>query len=190
MNILELAELSGMNKTEATKDYNAPSGQLKTRIDYVDLAKGFCIILVVFHHFCVSELGSTNPIIMFLRTFRMPLYFILSGLFFKEYSGLWDFIKRKTNKLLIPFCFFLLPSLALFFITKRSFDFFQFLYHEVWLEDISINEPIWFLWCLFVNNIIFYVIIMCSNKIRMLPIRFLLMSFSCVAIGLGGGIFE
>lgn len=186
MNILELAELSGMNKTEATKDYNAPSGQLKTRIDYVDLAKGFCIILVVFHHFCHSELGATNPVIMFLRTFRMPLYFILSGLFFKEYAGLWDFIKRKTNKLLIPFCFFLLPSLIMFFVSKRSVNIINFLYQEVWLEDIKINEPIWFLWCLFVNNVLFYVIIILSKAINKQPIRIALICLFSLIIGMGG----
>ena len=40
------------------------------------------------------------------NTFRMPLYYFLSGLFFKPYNGFFNFAIRKANKLLIPFFFF------------------------------------------------------------------------------------
>ena len=53
----------------------------KKRIDFVDLAKGCCIILVVIGHCGVSKNIPGYEIV------RMPLYFILSGLFFKDYGG-------------------------------------------------------------------------------------------------------
>ena len=139
----------------------------KPRIDFIDLAKGFCIILVVFTHvngFCYND----QPFILdeTLRIFRMPLYFFLSGLFFKQYEGLVGFVKRKINKLLIPFLFFFLStSIMLPYILQqcgyslRNADgiswksFYSFVYPETFS-----NTPIWFLMCLFVVNILFYAI--------------------------------
>lgn len=53
----------------------------KQRIDFIDLAKGVCILLVVLGHIGIPiSLPGMNSM-------RMPLYFILSGLFFKDYGG-------------------------------------------------------------------------------------------------------
>lgn len=51
------------------------------RIEFIDLAKGVCIIMVVMGHCgCPLEIPGWTIV-------RMPLYFILSGLFFKDYGG-------------------------------------------------------------------------------------------------------
>lgn len=70
------------------------------RIDFVDLTKGVCIILVVMAHIggAFDQLDKHSM----LSCFRMPLYFFISGIFFKPYEGLYGFIIRKTNKLIIP----------------------------------------------------------------------------------------
>lgn len=47
----------------------------KHRIEFIDLAKGICIILVVMVH---SDLPFSVPN---FQALRMPLYFVLSGLF-------------------------------------------------------------------------------------------------------------
>lgn len=53
------------------------------------------------------------------NTFRMPLYYFLSGLFFKTYRGFFDFVLKKINKLLIPFAFFIyLPEFCCRFYYK------------------------------------------------------------------------
>ena len=85
----------------------------------------------------------------------MPLYFILSGLFFKQYEGFVGFVKRKTNKLLIPFLFFLYFTSIIphHFITHLSATKALLVDREV-----IFNMPIWFLLCLFEINIIFYLI--------------------------------
>ena len=96
----------------------------KNRIEFVDLAKGFCICLVVFSH-CCSHYHLKTPIDLTCGAFRMPLYFFLSGLFFKTYEGFDGFLKRKINKLVIPFLFFyligsvLLPNISLSDVTSR-----------------------------------------------------------------------
>ena len=85
---------------------------IKKRVEWIDLAKGVCIILVVITHiFLVS--GVSFSLDSKMTSIRMPLYFILSGLFFKQYEGFKGFLTRKTNKLLIPFLFFFLLMINL-----------------------------------------------------------------------------
>lgn len=59
----------------------------KPRVDWVDIAKGICIIFVVMMH---SVLGVENeaggqgwmhPVVAFAQPFRMPDFFLISGLF-------------------------------------------------------------------------------------------------------------
>ena len=61
---------------------------------------GFCILLVVMFHAELLDKGTPC-----LGMLRMPFYFALSGLFFKDYGG-FKTILKKINKLLIPFLFF------------------------------------------------------------------------------------
>ena len=138
----------------------------KKRIEYLDLAKGFCIILVALNHIILSY-HAEMPLAHVFRAMRLPLYFFLSGCFFKQYNGFSDFLKRKTNKLLIPFIFwFLFISVLIAYIygqlgipvfTRHPISplfSFKRLYHE----SNFVNLPIWFLLCLFEINIIFYLI--------------------------------
>lgn len=161
----------------------------KTRIDYVDLAKGFCIILVVLHHVGAAN-GSSLEINTYDRVFRMPLYFFLSGLFFKEYEGLLGFSKRKINKLLIPFLFWfalynvILPVVGLCFGVKlidaeiiSLNNLLGFLYPE----SIS-NMALWFLWCLFILNMFYYVIIILSKKCGKYNLSFIILSSSALGV--------
>lgn len=78
--------------------------EVKNRIVWIDLAKGFCIMLVVFHH-VASVLGVSYPFDVQARGFRMPLYFILSGLFFKQYEGFLGFLKEKSINCSFRFSF-------------------------------------------------------------------------------------
>ena len=141
----------------------------KPRIEYIDLAKGFCIILVVFYH---AELvyhwqlpGST-----FMKAFRMPLYFFLSGCFFKAYEGFWGFFKRKVNKLLIPFIsFYFLFSVGtplikvhLLDIETRTLPIDEIF--TAFLTESYPNQPIWFLLCLFEDSILFYLLYLFAQR--------------------------
>ena len=132
----------------------------RKRIEWIDLAKGFCILLVVFDH-AFNALGDGDyPLRLQMSAFRMPLYFILSGLFFKQYESLWGFLKRKVNKLLIPFLFFLIfTSILPFFIVHHYVQWKLLIFRGI----IVYNSPIWFLLCLFIDNVIFYLIQMFSE---------------------------
>lgn len=125
------------------------------RIEWIDLAKGICIFLVVFRHVSVA-LDMDYPLQTQFASFRMPLYFILSGLFFKQYEGFVGFLKRKTNKLLIPFLFFLLTTSVIPYAVINHGSSLK-----LFLTDMNgpvYNFAIWFLLCLFEINILFYLI--------------------------------
>lgn len=160
------------------------------RIDFVDLTKGVCIILVVMLHVGLQVEGEFNKIAShpILSCFRMPLYFFISGIFFKSYEGLLGFFIRKVNKLIIPFIFFYLSAFFLkYAIWEVAPGTFQlpvdlkelltvFKYHEL----IKFNPPIWFLLALFNCNILFYIVHMLRKKY--LPLMFVA-TFSIGACG-------
>ena len=58
-----------------------------TRIDWVDYAKGICIVMVVMMHSVLGveaaagESGFMHAFVMFAKPFRMPDFFLISGLF-------------------------------------------------------------------------------------------------------------
>ena len=124
------------------------------RIEFVDLAKGFCICLVVLLHVFGESAGNTFNT---LNLFRMPLYFILSGLFFKQYSGFQEFFKKKTNKLLIPFLFtyFIICIPSIILLSKSSLNLSCFWSCTDLKLQLGIDGAVWFLMCLFFQNIIF-----------------------------------
>ncbi|MFI3266050.1 MAG: acyltransferase family protein [Rikenellaceae bacterium] len=154
----------------------------KKRIEFIDLAKGICIIFVVASHcgFAVDLPG--------LGIVRMPLYFILSGLFFKEYSGFGEFVVRKTNKILIPFIFFYLVSYALYYML-------QYLAPQLLITDARgvfdifnnrqyFNGPIWFLLSLYWCGLIFAGVIASTKSLFVRCVAVL--AIGCGGVFLGG----
>jgi fucose 4-O-acetylase-like acetyltransferase len=127
----------------------------KRRIQFIDLAKGVCIILVVLFH-----AGVLTPSTPMLSCLRMPLYFFLSGLFFKTYGGTINFMVKKINKIIVPFVFFYVVSkiiCALRLVLAHDYNWTavqSFLLNF----DLVHNIPLWFLVCLFVTNLIFCVL--------------------------------
>lgn len=133
----------------------------KKRIEFIDTAKGFCIILVVMTHVLDDCHHINYPLQVQLESVRMPLYFILSGLFFKTYSGFIDFTLHKVNKILIPFLFF--NSLFLMvgaYVAPHVGDALR-----------NWNVPLWFLLCLFEMNVIFCALrLLVKNDVALMAI--------------------
>lgn len=137
----------------------------KKHIDYIDLAKGLCILLVVFFHVyneCTRDCtpnATTIFVSNVLSSFRMPFYFFLSGLFYKQYEGKHTFIIKKINKLMIPFLFMFLITVVLWNVLEQyrhpEYDTMTTLNSILCLRP---NFPIWFLLCLFELNILYLAI--------------------------------
>lgn len=129
----------------------------KKRIEFIDLAKGLCILLVVWGH-SLGPLGSIDSRFVWgTSLFRMPIYFFLSGLFFKTYESFGGFVKRKVNKLLIPFLFWhvLFVCLVPFVSRTETFDMHLF-WDFIFPQGDPHNTALWFLCCLFFLNILFF----------------------------------
>ncbi len=107
------------------------------RLEWVDLAKGICMLLVVAGHLFWASGDMVLPQYEWLdncmTTFRMPLYFVLCGIFFKTYHSFGEFLRRKTNNLLVPFIVFFAIACA-----------------------VGVSSGFWFLGCLFEINILGY----------------------------------
>lgn len=132
----------------------------KKRIEFIDTAKGVCILLVVMFH--TGIIKEDTPILGMLR---MPFYFTLSGIFFKDYGGFIPTLVKKANKLLLPFLFFFTISYAIFVILRLAIGgeidvpFYCFI-----TSKTLVNVALWFLLALFSANILFYFIHkLCGN---------------------------
>ena len=73
------------NGTSAVAQKGGPA--LSGRVDWVDYAKGICIIMVVMMHsvlgveLAAGENGFMHLFVTFAKPFRMPDFFLISGLF-------------------------------------------------------------------------------------------------------------
>ena len=94
----------------------------KVRVDWVDVAKGVCIIFVVMMH---SVLGVENaagvrgwmhPVVAFAQPFRMPDFFMISGLFLAQViDRSW---LRYADRKIVHFAYFYVLWLTIQFVFK------------------------------------------------------------------------
>ncbi|MBQ7536838.1 MAG: acyltransferase family protein [Rickettsiales bacterium] len=139
----------------------------KQRLAYIDFMKGICILLIVQQHVDSNFFNGIAPNLNnALQSFRVPMYYFLSGLFFKLYDGFCDFSRKKVNNIIIPLVFFELLSLFLALCEVRcksslgldSAVGFKWIYmlDPILERDWHFTFPMWFLLSLFEVNILFY----------------------------------
>ena len=153
------------------------------RIDYIDAIKGFSVLWVVLYHFDLTGSAINAPL-------RLPLFFLVSGLFFRQRSCFKDFFVKKVNTLLVPFVFFWLFGITLQLLVQCVRYLFEGLFEFSILDKfiglaklftvIPINalEPnplgvggIWFLIGLFCLQMIYYGLLrLSSNKFFLLSV--------------------
>jgi uncharacterized membrane protein YcfT len=97
-------------------------GGASSRLDWVDTARGFCIILVVLMHvagglqIALERESWIGPFIDWAKQFRMPGFFLLSGLFVSRLVGKsWpEFLDRR----IVPLIYLYLLWLAIHSLLK------------------------------------------------------------------------
>lgn len=131
--------------------------------------KGLCILLIVAFH--IDNAIFPDRLNLMLQSFRIPLYYFLSGIFFKQYDGVFDFARRKVNNIIVPFIFFMLTTCCLYgvLITQckaewlGEWDWWSLL--DPFLRRYyHYNTPLWFLISLFEVNIIYYLLQKLTKK--------------------------
>lgn len=122
------------------------------RLDYVDMARGIAICLVVMAHLIQNNVadGVHHPSFLFINSFHMPLFFAISGYIgqivgrpLADSGGVFCYIKKKAVALLLP--------LVVWELVVR-----KFFLSETWniptLTDVIttlIHPGLWFLLALF-----------------------------------------
>ncbi|MGN0235339.1 MAG: acyltransferase family protein [Paludibacteraceae bacterium] len=135
------------------------------RIDWIDIAKGIGIFLVVYGH------AASGEIIRYIYGFHMPLFFFLSGLCcsINKYTFR-EFVHSRFYSLVVPYFFFYLLTYFLWLpMSGRDAVVNDITWWKplVWMiygapESTfnvflkSHNQVMWFLPCLFCTQVLFY----------------------------------
>jgi uncharacterized membrane protein YcfT len=138
---------------------SAPAGG---RVDWVDYAKGFCIVMVVMMHSTLGveaeagREGFMHYVVAFATPFRMPDFFLISGLFLARVVDRdWrTYLDRKV----VHFVYFYLLWTAIQFAVKAP----HFAGEVGWLGVLklyaeSFVEPLGILWFIYLLPIFFVV---------------------------------
>lgn len=93
---------------------------MSKRIEYIDIARGIGILLVVMGH---NDFGYVSPFAyQVIYSFHMPLFFFLSGYFLKTSGTFTDFFKKRFNSLLKPYLF----TIFMIYFMSVSFEKMSF----------------------------------------------------------------
>lgn len=139
---------------------------MKKRVDWIDIAKGLAIILMVIGHTIPN-----NHFMTLIFSFHMPLFIILSGFVYKplkDKTELLTRLKKYIRKILFPYLITLFICSVIIFCKNYDWNFLNFIsfvmknliwgngvgYTFLGINFINIG-PIWFLLTLFFAKIIF-----------------------------------
>src|SRR6201996_2902875 len=149
------------NGTSAATPSSVRSGD--GRIDWVDYAKGICIVMVVMMHsvlgveLAAAQTGFWHVVVMFAKPFRMPDFFLISGLFLAVVIDRdWrTYLDRKV----VPFAYFYVLWVTIQFAFKAPGFAAESDWHHVGLLYLeSFIEPFGTLWFIYLLPIFFVVI--------------------------------
>ena len=128
----------------------------KKRIHFIDLAKGFAILLVIIGHI------ETIPYVKHLiYSFHMPLFFILSGYFFKNEESFRIAFKKLFSNLIIPYLI-VGGIMRVYAMTENALNGLPFSWDDLlslpfvlwkWKGDVVSAGAIWFLPVLFLSKL-------------------------------------
>jgi uncharacterized membrane protein YcfT len=145
------------NGTSATA--NRPAG---ARVDWVDYAKGICIVMVVMMHSvlgvekAVGEPGFMHALVAFAKPFRMPDFFLISGLFLSVVIDR-DWRTYLDRKVVHFAYFYVLWATIQFGFKAPAFAAESSWAHAGYLYLESFIEPFGTLWFIYLLPIFFIV---------------------------------
>lgn len=139
---------------------------MKERCKYMDIFRAFGIILMVMGHINFGKLFDH-----FIHAFHMPMFFFVSGFFFKKSDlSFFAFVKKKAKSLLIPYVFIGI-SAYLSYIVFNGFSLKPLMY--IFCFN-TVNVPnagaIWFLTALFLTDIIYFFLSRKGLRILIIPL--------------------
>lgn len=140
----------------------------KNREYWLDIAKCFCIALVVLNHMNINI-----PLVSFFGgMLYMPLFFVAAGYTYRNKGESYkEFVKGKAKRLLIPYAVCNLFLFAFFTVLNKKLSkpgVLGLFYSRaqlmrngtVWNMNLAqyLNAPTWFLTCIFVSYCVYRLI--------------------------------
>ncbi len=131
------------------------------RTDWVDYAKGICIIMVVMMHStlgveeALNGEGLLHYIVAWARPFRMPDFFLIAGLFLsRSISQSWS---RYIDRKLVHFLYFYIIWMLIQLLSKQGYLLVS--NPDVFIKELSLAflEPYTTLWFIYILPIMFVV---------------------------------
>lgn len=154
---------------------------MQKREVYIDKVKGLAIILIVLGHIILLKENVESKICMYIYTFHVPIFFIISGILIslkniKEQNlNLKEYFIIKTKKFLYPYFSFSILFI-IYLLIKFIFGYESIIkIIKIFLNTIFLfgYGPAWFLPTLLLSEIIFIMIIKKYNKSKKSIILFL-----------------
>lgn len=152
------------------------SEKAKNRIEWIDCAKGFAIILVVYGHALTYFSPNFDNVVHVIYSFHMPLFFVLTG-YVSAYSynsvNFNAFSKKKINALMKPYLLYGVVLFAFKFFRNFLSDsnaigggYASCIVNTLLITRKSFISELWFLPCLLIAHCLMFFIIrrktMCS----------------------------
>ena len=183
--MIQETQSTGLNQPIAK-----PAAVVK-RVGYVDIAKGIGIILVVMGH---NDFALISPFAhKLIYSFHMPMFFFMSGMFFKPDVPFWTFIGQRFHRLLKPFGVMLL----LIYFASLSFSKVGLLMASRRLLKAMYASgqyldwvQLWFLPHLFVVSLFAYIFIRVLRHRWLFKVRWLLLTIAYVVDVLSINVFS
>lgn len=129
------------------------------RISWLDILRGIGILLMVYGH-----INYLTPIYNWIYSFHMPLFFLASGVVYKERPLLEDIIHRART-IMIPYFAFGIITLSYWQLAERHYKPSDFSFAKalkgllIGNEDALVfNIPLWFLPCFFLTLVLYNLI--------------------------------
>ena len=132
----------------------------------LDLIRGSLILYVVFYHmsltygFCSYE--GDMPLFYDIMSFFMVPFYVFSGYLFSSKRSIKDYIRNRSRKLLLPYLFFAILSLVVYYISvyivNEDVNFLWPYNQFITTAGLGSNTPLWFLFSLYIVSVFYYII--------------------------------
>ena len=132
----------------------------KQRMNEIDVARGIAMLLVMWGHFVTNDL-LVKPVYIF----HVPLFFIISGYLFdgQKYT-VRIFLKKKIRTMIIPYLLLGIPIVISQLIINKQYTVHALTYYCTKYFVQKRDTTMWYLACLLLVEVFYYVIIKCFDK--------------------------
>lgn len=143
------------------------------RFDYLDIAKGIGILLVVWAH--IMLIGASHRLIY---AFHMPLFFFISGMLFNKdkFTSFGQFLKMRAKRLFVPYLLYSVATWCVWaafrYLRHDEVDSYFMPLLQTFIaqgsgEFMVHNSALWFVPCLFAVEIIYFIFSKANENITL-----------------------